>query len=62
VAEIDLATMSHPHYDADAVLAILGPRGHIALEVHDNDPVLGQSRWGIGASCRWRGIRIRELS
>jgi len=62
VAEIDLATMSHPHYDADAVLAVLGRRGHIALEVHDNDPVLGQSRWGTGASCRWRGIRVRELS
>jgi hypothetical protein len=61
VAEIDLATMSHPHYDADAVLAALGSRGHIALEVHDNDPVLGESRWGRGAACRWRGLRIREL-
>jgi hypothetical protein len=62
VAEIDLATLSHPQYDADAVLAVLGPRGHIALEVHDNDPVLGQSRWDNGAACRWRGIRIRDLS
>jgi hypothetical protein len=62
VAEVDLSTMSHSHYDADAVLDVLGPQGHIALEVHDNDPVLGQSRWATGAACRWRGIRIRDLS
>jgi len=62
VAEVDLGTLSHPDYDADAVLEILGPRGHLALEVHDNDPVLGDSRWGPGARCRWRGLRIRTLS
>jgi len=61
VAEIDLATMQHPHYDPDAVLQLLGRQGHLALEVHDNDPVLGQSRWGPGAACRWRNIRIRGL-
>jgi len=43
------------------VLALLSRRGHIALEVHDNDPVLGQDRWGLGARCRWRNIRIKEL-
>ncbi|HEX5271029.1 MAG TPA: DUF1080 domain-containing protein [Gemmataceae bacterium] len=61
VAEIDLARLQAPHYDADAVLALLGPRGHIALEVHDNDPVLGQNRWAPSARCRWRNIRIKEL-
>ncbi|HET7476878.1 MAG TPA: DUF1080 domain-containing protein [Dermatophilaceae bacterium] len=61
VAEVDLNTMRHPHYDADAVLSVLGPRGHLALEVHDNDPVFGESRWGRGARCRWRNIRVREL-
>ena len=62
VAEIDLGAMRHPDYDADEVLEVLGPRGHLALEVHDNDPVFGDSRWGPGASCRWRDIRIRTLT
>ena len=61
VAELDLASLQHPHYDADTVLGVLGPRGHLALEVHDNDPVLGDARWGPGARCRWRDIRIRAL-
>lgn len=61
VAEVDLATMRHPHYDPDAVLDVLGPRGHLALEVHDNDPMFGDSRWAPGARCRWRNIRIKTL-
>ena len=61
VAEIDLATMEHPHYDADTVAAALGPAGHIAFEVHDNDPRGGAGRWGPGARCRWRDIAIKEL-
>lgn len=61
VAEIDLAALAHPHYDADAVAAHLGRSGHIAFEVHDNDPVFGQARWGPSARCRWRHITIREL-
>ena len=39
MAEIDLARLQAPHYDPDAVLAVLGRRGHIAFEVHDNDPM-----------------------
>jgi hypothetical protein len=61
VAEIDLAAMEHPDYDADAVAHHLGRTGHIALEVHDNDPVFGQSRWGSGARCRWRAISVKDL-
>jgi hypothetical protein len=60
VAEIDLAAMQHPNYDADAVFDLLGPRGHIALEVHDNDALLGESRWARGAACRWRNLRVIE--
>lgn len=59
VAEIDLATLVAPHYDADAVATALG--GHLAFEVHDNDPLLGEARWAPAARCRWRSIRIREL-
>jgi hypothetical protein len=61
VAEINLATLDAPHYDADAVAAFLGRDGHIAFEVHDNDSMLGNGRWGRDAACRWRNIRIKEL-
>jgi len=61
IAEIDTATLVSPDYDPDAVLALLGDRGHIALEVHDNDPIFGEARWGVGAKCRWRNIRIKEF-
>jgi hypothetical protein len=62
VAEIDLAVIDHPHYDADGIAAFLGRSGHIALEVHDNDDRFGESRWGVGARCRWRNIAIKELA
>lgn len=62
VAEVNLATMAHPRYDAEAVAAHLGRAGHIAFEVHDNDPRFGAARWGRGARCRWRNIAIRELA
>jgi len=61
IAELDMATLVAPHYDADAVAALLGRRGHIALEVHDNDARFGERRWGRHAACRWRNIRIHEL-
>ena len=28
----------------------------------DNDPLMGEARWTPGARCRWRNIRIRDLS
>ncbi len=61
VAELDTATLESPDYDPDAAAAWLGERGHIALEVHDNDAMFGESRWGRGAQCRWRNIRVREI-
>jgi hypothetical protein len=61
VAEIDLATLKADHYDADAVADLLGPRGHIAFEVHDTDPLLGDERWAPDAACRWRNARIKRL-
>ncbi|MFC5452753.1 DUF1080 domain-containing protein [Paenibacillus aestuarii] len=61
MTEIDTAAMKHPSYRQDEVLALLGPQGHIAFEVHDNDPGMGDARWGPNAACRWRNIRIREL-
>jgi hypothetical protein len=60
IAELDTATLDAPDYVATDVAAHLGDRGHIALEVHDNDAWFGEARWGVGAQCRWRNIRIRE--
>ncbi|UJW85375.1 3-keto-disaccharide hydrolase [Devosia sp. SL43] len=62
IASIDFATMQFPNYNADDVAEFLGPKGHIAFEVHDNDHNgLGEGRWGKTAACRWRNIRIKEL-
>ena len=61
IATLDAADLDFPNYDADAALDLLGTRGHIALEVHDNDPVVGEKRWAATSACRWRNIRIREL-
>jgi hypothetical protein len=61
IAELDTATLDSPNYDPDAIYKVLGDRGHIALEVHDNDAMFGEARWGVGAQCRWRNIRIKEL-
>jgi len=61
IAQVNTARMQAPNYDAKAILNQLGPRGHIALEVHDNDAMFKDARWGRGAQCRWRKIRIKEL-
>lgn len=61
IAEVDTATLDAPNYDPAAILELLGNRGHIAFEVHDNDALFGDARWGVGAQCRWRRIRIKDL-
>lgn len=60
IAELDTATLDSPGYDPRAVGEYLGASGHIALEVHDNDDMFGEARWGRGAACRWRNLRVRE--
>ncbi|MFF0267140.1 DUF1080 domain-containing protein [Kribbella sp. NPDC004536] len=57
IAELDLATLVAPGYSPGFV----NPTGHLAFEVHDNDPVLGQERWGKNAACRWRNITLEPL-
>jgi len=63
IAELDAATLQAPNYDREAVAKLLGRRGHIALEVHDNPDTLwmGRDRWLPGHVCRYRNIRIRRL-
>jgi hypothetical protein len=59
--ELDTGTIRHPGYDREAVAALLGEAGHIALEVHDNDEGMGADRWAPGAAVRWRNIRLELL-
>ena len=60
--DLDTQTMSFPHWSGEAALGLLGVKGHIALEVHDNEwPGMGEARWAPGAVSRWRNIRIEEL-
>jgi hypothetical protein len=61
IAQLDTASLDSPNYDPRAVFDLLGPRGHVALEVHDNDATFGEARWGPGAQCRWRNLRIKDL-
>lgn len=61
ISEIDTASLKHPLYDVLAVQELLGPKGHIAFEIHDNDLGMGEARWAPNAACRWRNIRICEL-
>lgn len=61
IAAIDMKSLVAPGYQADDVAAFLGREGHIAFEVHDNDPGLKEGRWGRNAACRWRNIRINDL-
>ncbi len=63
MASVDTATMRAEGYDAEAVAALLGRSGRIALEVHNSGQGdrLGVERWLPGAVCRWRKIRLRAL-
>ncbi|UPK92632.1 hypothetical protein LCI18_003567 [Fusarium solani-melongenae] len=61
VAELDVSRIKWPGFVAEDVASLLSPRGHIALEVHDNDRIMGDARWAEGAACRWRNIRIKKL-
>ena len=61
MCEVDAAKLSAPGYAPAKVAERLGPRGHLALEVHNNDPRVGNERWWPGAVCRWRNAFITEL-
>jgi hypothetical protein len=54
-------TISFPTYDKEAVWKLLGSKGHIALEIHNNDARMGEARWAPGAACRWRNISITSV-
>ncbi|MFC4242131.1 DUF1080 domain-containing protein [Gryllotalpicola reticulitermitis] len=60
--ELDTAAIRHPNYDREAVAELLGREGHIALEVHDNDPRMGRDRWGTDAVVRWRNFQLTPVT
>ena len=60
MCEVDAGRLEAPGYDKAKVAERLGARGHIAFEVHNNDPRKGNERWWPGAVCRWREMTIRE--
>lgn len=59
---LDASRRLNADHDPARVTQILGRRGHIAFEVHDNDPLMGDARWGVGAACRWRNVFLKDLS
>ncbi|MDZ4799974.1 MAG: DUF1080 domain-containing protein [Bryobacteraceae bacterium] len=62
ISELDVAKVSLPAFDPAAALKRIGRSGHIAFEVHNNDPKIGKDRWWPGAVCRWRKISIRRIT
>lgn len=62
ICELDLAALRQSHYDREAVARLLGRSGHIAFEVHNNDPRIGKDRWWPGAVCRWRNVFVKQLT
>ena len=63
MAWADTASLKADGYDPEAVAALLGRAGHVALEVHSSGQGdrLGEDRWLPGRVCRWRRIRVRVL-
>jgi hypothetical protein len=56
ICEFDGNTYQAPKYDKQKVADLLGAKGYIAVQVH------GGKSWHKGAMCRWKNIKIKELS
>lgn len=63
IAVLDMQAIEWKNYDAEACAKLQGGKGHISLEVHDNNfnHWLGKDRWWPGAVVRWKNIYVREL-
>jgi hypothetical protein len=55
VGVFDAAHSKAEKYDREKVAEQLGEKGSIAVQVH------GGGSYPVGAKCRWRNIRVREL-
>ena len=56
VCQFDGASSTAARYNKDEVLKSLSPAGSVAVQVH------GGKGWPNGAKCRWKSIRIREIT
>ncbi|MDR1173067.1 MAG: DUF1080 domain-containing protein [Bacteroidales bacterium] len=56
IADFDGETCPSPIYRKEMLAETLGREGYIGLQVH------GGKGWKEGAKCRWKNIRIKELS
>jgi 3-keto-disaccharide hydrolase len=63
IAVLEMNDLEWENYDKEACAKMLGRKGHISLEVHNNNfnHWLGKDRWWPGAVVRWKNIYIREL-
>jgi hypothetical protein len=64
ISVLDMSAIEWNNYDAEACAEMMGRKGHISLEVHNNNfkSGMGKDRWWPGAVVRWRNIFIRELN
>ncbi len=61
MATLDTADTGIPGYDPAIIEQRSASRGHIGLEIHDNNPKKGWNQWAKGAVSRWRNIRVKEI-
>jgi hypothetical protein len=63
ISVLDMNAIEWENYDPEACAKLMGGKGHISLEVHNNNfnHWLGKDRWWPGAVVRWKNIFIREL-
>lgn len=64
IAVLDMNHLEWSNYDKEACARMVGRKGHISLEVHNNNfnHWLGKDRWWPGAVVRWKNIFIKELN
>ena len=64
ISVLDMSAIEWNNYDAEACAKLQGHKGHISLEVHNNNfkSGMGKDRWWPGAVVRWKNIFIRELN
>ena len=56
ICHFDGDESDNPGYKKQEVAKVTGQAGSVAVQVH------GGGGWPKGAKCRWRNVRIRELS
>ena len=55
VNKFDGGSAATGNYDRDAIFKMIGAAGSIGVQVH------GGGGWPVGAKCRWKNVKIRNL-